>query len=319
MAGRIRRLLPPAAMVLGLFLFGLSLAQLSFEVSPETAVPIHAGSLTAANGTAILLYPIDYFGYGNAHLDVNYTFPQEAGRASFVDCEDAAALARGQPARDPLLTFVGQRQGSFVVSHQTLPSGDRYLTYDEVRRTPCEPAVALEWAAGTDLAANKPTVSVLYYEEGFEGEDLLFLSILMGGSALLTLLGGLAWVRTGYAASAPPAQASTVETLRASLDQVVVQLERTRKNLLFAGILGVFLWYPFLVPWSWQQAARVSDGPFFPWAVAGLTLLFLVSLTVLWAREFLRLDRNISAWRGRLDELRSREDHLMQTLEQDGG
>jgi len=113
----------------------------------------------------------------------------------------------------------------------------------------------------------------------------------------------------------PPAEDSTVEALRASLDRMGEQLERTRKHLLLAGILGVFLWYPFLVPWAWQQAARSSDDPVVPWGVAAMTLAFLVVLTILWAREFLHLDRELNAWRGRIGELRDREEHLMDALE----
>ena len=79
-------------------------------------------------------------------------------------------------------------------------------------------------------------------------------------------------------------------------------------------MLGVFLWYPILVPWAWQQAARASDVPIFPWAIAAMTLVFLLVLTVLWAREFARLDRELHGWRDRLKELRERETHLMDKL-----
>jgi len=315
-AGRLRRVFPPAVMVFGLFLFGVSLVQLGTEASPDEAVPLHPGSLTVANGTAALLYPVGYFGYRSDHIDVQYAFPQAAGAAYFVDCYDAAALAGGHPPATPLLAFTGLRSGSFVVSTQTLPPLDPYFSIDQATNRPCDPAVAFTWAA-TDPEPNRPEVSVLYYEAGLGSEGFFFLAVLMGGSALLTLLGGLAWVR-GSAPSGPPGDGSTVEALRAALDQIVAQLERTRKNLLFAGILGVFLWYPFLVPWAWQQAQGATDDPTIPWGVAGLTLVFLVVLTVLWAREFVRLDRQLNAWRARLGELRSREQRLMESLEQGG-
>jgi hypothetical protein len=317
--GRLRRLLPPVAMVFGLFLFGIALVQLGSQASPEQARALHPGSLTMANGTAVLLYPVNYFAYRQDHIEVSYSFPQAAGDAYFVDCPDAAALAQGRLPQDPLLTFVGQRTGTFVVSYQTLPPIEFYLTYDVELERPCDAAVALVWPATTDPAQNRPDASVLYYEAGLGTEGFVLLTLLMGGSALVTLLGGLSWARMGHTTQAPPSDGSTVEALRAALDQIVAQLERTRKNLLFAGILGVFLWYPFLVPWAWQQANRASNDATIALAVAGLTLAFLLSLTILWAREFLRLDRNLTAWRGRLGELRTREDDLLESLEHSGG
>lgn len=316
MAGRLRRVFPPAVMVVGLFLFGVSLVQLGTEADPDEARPLHAGSLTVANGTAVLLYPVDYFAFYSDHIDVQYAFPEAAGTAYFVDCYDAAALAAGHPPAAPLLEFSGLRSGAFVVSAQTLPPIDRYLNYDEEANRPCDSAVAFTWAAA-DPEPNRPEATVLYYVSGLGGEGFFLLALLMGSSALLTLLGGLAWVR-GAAPTGPPGDGSTVEALRAALDQVVAQLERTRKNLLFAGIVGVFLWYPFLVPWAWQQAQGATDDPTIPWGVAGLTLGFLIVLTVLWAREFIRLDRQLTAWRGRLGELRTREQNLMESLEQGG-
>jgi hypothetical protein len=318
--GRLRRLLPPVAMVFGLFLFGIALVQLGSQASPQQARVLHPGSLTMANGTAVLVYPVNYFAYRQDHIEVSYSFPEAPGDAYFVDCPGAAALAKGRLPQAPLLTFVGQRTGTFVVSYQTLPPIESYLTYDVELNRPCDAAVALVWAATTDPGQNKPDVAVLYYEAGLGGEDFVLLAMLMGGSALVTLLGGLAWARMGHTPTqVPPSDGSTVEALRAALDQVVAQLERTRKNLLFAGILGVFLWYPFLVPWSWQQAMRASDDETIALAVAGLTLAFLLALTILWAREFLRLDRHLTAWRGRLGELRTREDDLLESLEHSGG
>jgi hypothetical protein len=94
------------------------------------------------------------------------------------------------------------------------------------------------------------------------------------------------------------------------------QLERARRHLLYAGVLGVVLWYPVLVPWAWNQASRTSDSPLFPWGVGVLTLAFLLVLTLLWARELHRLDRELLAWRSRMAELRKRESGLMETFEQ---
>lgn len=321
MAGRLRRLAPPAALFAGLFLFGVSLLVLGTEATDEGSRELHPTSLTATNGTAALVYHAGYFGQRTERIDVEYAFPQAPGEAYFVGCEGLGEVAQGRAPPSPLLAFTNLREGEFVVSQQTVPGRVYFTTIDDDgRRVPCDPAVVIRWEAPEgDPAANRPEVTVMYHSAQLDGETFALLAFLMAGSALLALLGGLAWAR-GRASEPRPlgAEDSTVEALRASLDRMGEQLERTRKNFLLAGVLGVFLWYPFLVPWAWQQAARSSDDPVVPWAVAALTLAFLVVLTVLWAREFLRLDRELIAWRSRLGELRSREEHLMDTLDQGG-
>jgi hypothetical protein len=224
----------------------------------------------------------------------------------------------GAPTR-PLLAFERLKEGTFVVSDETVTSRDPFFTVDEARGTyeyVCAPAVVFQWAAaGEDLGANRPGASVIFQSARLDAGQFAALSVLMGASALAALLGGLAWVRGRTSTVWPASDDSTVEALRGSLDRMGEQLERTRKLLLLAGVLGVFLWYPFLVPWAWLQAARASDDAFVPWGAAAMTLLFLVVLTILWAREFLRLDRELNAWRSRLDELRDREAHLMDSFE----
>lgn len=316
MARRARRILAPLAMLLGLLLFGTSLLQLNSQANPRQEVQLNPGSLALANGTAVLLYPIDYFGFWTDRIEVAYSFPDAAGDAYVIGCEDTAALLGGDPAASPFMRFNGLREGSFVITRQTLPPLSHFYSVDQASRVPCDPAVAFVWATD-DPTQNRPDASVLYYEAGLVGEEFFWLSLLMGSSALLTLAGGLSWVRTTHLASAPT-EGSTVEALRASLDQVVVQLERTRKHLLFAGVLGIFLWYPFLIPWSWQKAMEASGHAGTAFGVAAFTLAFLVALTILWAREFVRLDRHLAAWRSRLGQLRLREEGLMESLEQGG-
>ena len=322
MAGRLRRFAPPAALFAGLFLFGISLLVLGTEATEEGTRVLDPSSVTVSNGTALLVYPVEYYWQPTERIDVTYGFPQGPGDAYFVGCEDLRRLMGGGAPAQPALAFVNLPQGSFAVTRQTAPDLDALFTTDENgRRRYCvTSAVAFRWAAPEgDPAANRPTVTAAYHSAQLDGESFSFLAIMMGGSALLALLGGLAWARARtHDARPPPSDDSTVEALRSSLDRMGEQLERTRKNLLLAGVLGVFLWYPFLVPWAWLQAARSSDDPVIPWAVAALTLAFLVVLTVLWAREFLRLDRELNAWRGRLWELRDREEHLMDTLERAG-
>lgn len=317
----LRRLVPPLALFAGLFFFGLSLLLLGTQATEEASRPLDASSLTVANGTALLVYPVESY-FSSRAINVTYLYPQAPGDAYFVGCEDIGRMREGGAPTQPLLAFQRLKEGTFLISDQTVTSRDPIFTVDEERGTyeyVCDPAVVFQWAAaGDDPGANRPSVSVIYQSARLDGGQFAALSILMGASALAALLGGLAWVRGRTPTVWPSWGDSTVEALRGSLERMGEQLERTRKLLLLAGVLGVFLWYPFLVPWAWLQAARASDDAVVPWVAATMTLLFLVVLTVLWAREFLRLDRELNAWRGRLGELRDREAHLLDTLEQGG-
>lgn len=316
--GRLRRFLPPIALFAGLFFFGVSLLVLGTGALENDATEYDATSLTVTNGTALLLYSTEYYGYQRAHINVTYAFPQAPGDAFFVGCNDAVRMRGGGEPQAPILAFENLRAGRFVVSDQTA-AYDESLYVRDARA--CAAFVAFRWAApGDDPAPNRPEVSAVYAAPRLDSENLGFLLGLMVISATLALLGGLAWARARTAREpAAPTDDSTVEALRRSLDRMGEQLERTRRHLLFAGVLGIFLWYPILVPWAWQQAARVSDDAFLPWTVAGAALAFLIVLTILWAREFLRLDRELNAWRGRLGELRDREAGLLDDLESGGG
>lgn len=323
MAGRLRRILPPLAMLAGLFLFGVSLLVLGTEATEKGVSVLQPAELATANGTAALVYPVGYYGYRTAHIEVAYNFPTAPGNAYFAGCEDTEALRSGEAPTDPMLQFIALRNWTFVVSSQTAPIRDPYYTVDDAARERgyryCDPALVFTWdASNGDPTVNQPTVDARYFYAPIDGEQFAMLTFLMAGSALLTLIGGLAWARARWRAAEPPSHDSTVEALRAALDRMGEQLERTRKHLLLGGFFGIFLWYPFLLPWVWQQAARSSDNPLVPWGVALVTFAFLAVLTALWTREFLRLDRELNAWRGRLGELRDREAHLMDTLEHGG-
>ena len=322
MAGRLarlRRLAPPAALFVGLFIFGMSLFSLGSEASRDQVQTLEPSKLVVTNGTAVLVYPVEDYAWERATVNVSYSFPQAAGDAYFVGCQDTQRLLAGERPEEAGLVFVGLRENAFKVNRQTV--GDHLIAFADERgsRVYCAPSLAFLWAApGGDPAANHPAVSAVHEFGRLGTDDLDWLFTTMVGGALLSLFGGLAWARVRAARPpAPPSEDSTVEALRSSLDRMAEQLERTRRHLLFAGVLGVFLWYPILVPWAWQQAARASDAPIFPWAVAGMTLVFLLVLTILWAREFVRLDRELDGWRDRLEKLRQRETHLMDTL--DGG
>lgn len=309
----LRRYLPPIALFGGLALFAVSMFSLAAAYIGGASETLHASHLGVANGTGVLVYPTPYCGCGNSQIDVSFAFPSTPGDAYFVDCSEVPPMEAGANASDPILSFTGIKEHSFVVSRQTLGESlfDRHY-----RTSSCyDTALVFRWPAPSGGAsANAPDVSAVYRSSGLNGPGALAILVASVGSALLVLLGGLAWARAGPVAP-PEREAGTIEVLRASLDRLGEQLERTRRHLLFAGVLGVFLWYPFLVPWSWQAAAAASTDAWVPWAVASGALVFLVALTLLWAREFVRLDRELRAWRARMEHLRAREAGLMESLE----
>ena len=309
MGGLSRRLLPALALVVGLFLFGVSLFALGIEAAGEEPRPMDPSSLTVAGGTGILAYPTNYVGARSQRIEVSYAFPQGPGDAYVLSCDDLSAIQRGETPRAPLMSFRQLREGSFVVSAQTLSFAE----------PPCPPTIVFAWdAAEGDAAAGRPSATVTSHVVSFDMGRQWILLMMMGAGSVLVILGGLGARARSLNAPAPGSGTSPLEVLRGSLDRMGEQLERTRRHLLFAGVLGVFLWYPFLVPWAWKRAAQTGGDPLFPWAVGGLTLAFLVVLTALWARELHRLDRELHAWRDRMGELRARETGLMDDLERGG-
>src|SRR5688572_21884367 len=98
MAGRLerlRRFAPPVALFVGLFIFGMSLFSLGSAASRDSVQTLEPSALVVANGTAALVYPVEYYAYGRATVNVSYSFPQAAGDAYFVGCPDAQRLLAG--------------------------------------------------------------------------------------------------------------------------------------------------------------------------------------------------------------------------------
>jgi len=323
MRNALPRSLPLAFMLTGVALFGASLAALSLEGSGAGTHELEPTTLVVANDSAVILYPVDYHGHRYSRVDVQYEFPREAGEAYFVGCSDAAALERGEAPAAPALKFTHQRSGKFVVWDQTVR--DIAALYGGVapdaRDASCRPAVAFRWPAiEQDAALNRPEVAARYYAGHFDGENFLALLAPMAGGPLLALGGGLWWARMRAPASErlPHADHSMAESLRRLMDRMGEQLERTRRHLLFAGFVGIFVWYPLLLPWAWRQARLATDDPVIHWTVTGLAVLFLLVLTFLWAREYVRLRVELVAWRRKIGELRAKEHGFLRRLDADG-
>ncbi|HUR62449.1 MAG TPA: hypothetical protein VM286_08825 [Candidatus Thermoplasmatota archaeon] len=319
MAGRSGRLLPPAALLAGVLLFAVGLLVLNLESAGLDPQPLDPAVFTSENGTAVLAYPTWYYGIGSSRLLVSYAFPLAPGEAYYVDCRDLDSMRHGHAPAQPLMAFTDLREGSFVVSQRTLPdAAGPYVIVDSASGLPrqCDPAIAFQWTVGDQAPeANRPTATVAFNHRPFDQGNYGLLLAIMGAGAVLALAGGLAWARTRLQGTGVPSQEQgPLEVLRALLERMGAQLERTRRHLFLAGALGVLLWYPILVPWAWRQADRTTESPVFPWAVGGIVLAFLAILTALWIKELHRLDRELAAWRTRLAELRTREAHLMDTL-----
>lgn len=318
-----RRLVAPAALFLGLALFGVTLLTLGGAASNDAVTRLEPSFLGVVNGTASMIYPTDYYGYSKTSVDATFSFPEAAGNASFVGCTDRDRALSGQPPAHPLVAYNAVRGGTLHVSRQTvgpysyrlLAPDDRYLD-DSTCYTG---ALLFQWAAPDGKPeANKPVVEATFLDDELDEGAGVFLLVLSVGGALLALLGGLAWARQSPQVAEDDDESlpdSTAESLRFALDRMGGQLERTRRNLLLAGVVGIFLWYPILVPWVWTTASGDTNATWLPWALAGAALLFLGVLTVLWAREFVRLDRELRRWRERMGELRDREAGLMADLE----
>lgn len=316
-----RRLLAPTALFLGLALFGAALLTLGGAASGDSRTSLQPAFLGVVNGTASMIYPTGYVGYPSSRVEATFAFPHAGGNVTFVGCADRERALEGQPPASPLLAHNNVRNGSVLVSQQTVGAfAYRVLMPEDTpfpsRGTCMGGALLFQWAAPqNDPEANQPVVEATFVNYALSGDGWIPLLIISVGGALLALLGGLAWAKQAPHDPVAALPDSTAESLRLALDRMGAQLERTRRNLLLAGVLGIFLWYPILVPWVWSAAARNAELPWIPWAFAGAAILFLAVLTILWAREFVGLDRELRRWRERMGELREREAGLMADLE----
>ncbi|HWH09408.1 MAG TPA: hypothetical protein VNX21_09420 [Candidatus Thermoplasmatota archaeon] len=298
--------LAPIAFVAGILLLGLGL--LVFSLAAGWAQPrvIEYREEGVANGTAYVAYPVPFEGRSDLRLDVSFRFP-ETGVAFLADCRAFAAFKEGGQPASPVRS--AGASGSFSTS---MPGGEGPFAGEGG----CPFAyVVLAWPApGGEAGSARPeaevVVSSILADEPVGA--LAVASTLLG--ALLASLGGVAWgrrLRRGPPPAAVPGDESTAEALLHAVERGGHWLERTRRYLVAAGVLGVFLWYPVLLPWAWRTALRGTRERWLPWTLAGGAVVLLLVLTVVWSLEYVRIERELAAWRERVARLRQREAALL--------
>lgn len=319
----ILSLLAPLAFVAGLALVSFTLLMLSVGAGMAGVQHVEEYHITTNNGTATLAYPVANDLRHDSRLEGEYRFPQAPGTAMVIGCGDYAAVMAGGAPSAPAEWLVGAREGRFSLRTPQLHFGPASF----LPPNPGDPAplrfycgnyfVAFQWTvdpAEADPLANRPDVDLVVRTLPLDGEATAPFTIFGTAGTLLALLGGVGWARRINARRrVPPADEdeSAAETLLRVLERTGEWLERTRRSLLMAGVLGIFLWYPVLVPWAWAVGAKSSARPWMPWFLSGAVVVLLLLLSAFWAREYLRLDKELAAWRERMARLREREARLL--------
>lgn len=322
----VTRVAAAGAFFAGLALLGFVMVMLAVAASLAGTTPLVLHDVTVDNGTATLTYPVPAVSRG-MRLQGDYAFHGDPGTVVVGWCSDYRRILAGQAPYDPAFWRTSTTSGSFDLTQDDIlprtwhyfppappaPPGDPTRTRELYL---CSGAfVLLQWPADQP----RPDVALQVREAPLDADAAAPLGLLslLGGALLLA--GGLAWGRARNRDAHLGAAAedeSTAETLLRAVERTGGWIERTRRTVLVSGILGVFLWYPVLLPWAWNVGSRASTSPAAPWIVAGGALLLLLALTALWAREYLRLDRELVAWSERVARLRAREAALLNELEE---
>jgi hypothetical protein len=177
--------------------------------------------------------------------------------------------------------------------------------------------VVFRWAAGDDALANRPDAQVGLVHNTMLDSPLggaLGLVAFAGAAAMAVGTWGIV-ARRRRPEPVPDDDEGMAEALLRLAERSEAWLSRTRRYLLLAGVLGVVLWYPFLVPLVWSAGRDLVPAPWGSWLLAGLAALLLATLTFLWARALHQLDRDLDAWRAKVARLRLRERELLAELE----
>ncbi|MBW3583941.1 MAG: hypothetical protein KY455_12680 [Euryarchaeota archaeon] len=308
--------LAPLAFVAGSVLLGLTLLAFTFIATAPGYGPIEDSEQTVVDDTAVLAYPVPVSYNVPTRIDVAYVYPDHAGEAMIAACADYATILRGGEPTRLHTSSTGDRgrlTTTFAPDIRSDPRDERGCGFLYV---------ILRWEIQADSpAANRPDVQVTTSPAilpGFVSASLVLLALL---GVTLTLVGATAWARRlarGRPAIPADEDESTTETLLLLVHESGDWLRRMRRYLIAAGVLGIFLWYPLVLPWAWRMAVQGSPGATAPWLFAAGGLGLLAVLTVVWARAYLRLDRQLVAWQDRVARLRDREDQMLQKLQAAG-
>ncbi|HVM44768.1 MAG TPA: hypothetical protein VM582_02440 [Candidatus Thermoplasmatota archaeon] len=325
-------------MLIGLALLGTGLFLTSVLASDIVIAQLEeTGPPTAVNGTAMHTYALtgSFRIPPASFVEGSWRFPFSPGDVHVLDCLGYDDLLRTGAPYEGAFGVAGRQDGSFRVRvddvlrnpfepHPPPPPGGSVESTPLARMlsSPHCPGlyVVFQWPAhATGWEANQPEAQAAITRGAVAhtpiGQALMVVTILGGVAALA---GGLAWRQERLSRRDGPragVEESTAETLLLLTERSEDWLLRTRRYLVIAGVLGVFLWYPLLVPAAWRVGERAFYAPWAPPAFAGAALVLLLGLTAIWAREFRRIDRELAEWRVRLARLKRREEQLLAELE----
>lgn len=333
----------PTVFLIGLVLFGVSVLLLALLAQDVRSDPVTDPIVRVENGTATQTY---FAVLGETGVvRGTYSFPKDPGTVYTLDCLDYGRYVAGQPLQHSPLVMRNVMNGSIQLdSHEIFsrfynasqappvtggPNGTAPpMDLRDLRRaSPYCPAayVVFEWSTGNaSWQDNAPAVSLVMRTYPLDTDAGGFLMALSVVSAILALTGGLSWGSQrgldGYAPLTLSAadDESTAETLHRLAENTGHWLERTRRYLLLSGVLGIFLWYPILVPWAYKAGRDASLDESSGLVLAAAVLVFLLVVTFIWGRTFLQLDRELAQWRDRMARLQKREQELLDSLERDG-
>jgi hypothetical protein len=314
------RSLPVAGLAAGLMLFLVAVLALAYLAGQARQAELTEHATVEANGTLRRVYPVPT----GDHLrtEVAYSFARGEGLVVVVPCSDRGWSAEGWeprfvierqgPAASGFLVVDGSSGGALALGEPIQPiapaapsPGDQAFLFCSGR------SLVFEWDAA---AASSPTVRAVVHDTPLDGGPAQ-LAVAAAVVGLLAVAVSGAWMARRRPAGRPPESETTVETLVEALRLSTEWLERSRTHLLVAGLLGIVVWYPVLLPWAWSQGAEASSTPWGPWLLAGLLGLGLLGATLVWGWRLLALDRDLRHWRDRLESLRRREQDLLAGIE----
>jgi hypothetical protein len=314
------RSLPVVGLTTGLLLFASAIGVLAYLASGASQTEVTEHATVSINGTLRRAYPIPTG--EDLRSEAAYSFAKGEGFALVVPCHD-----QGWATPDWTPTFLIERQGpssSGLVVIDGSGSHDLTLSQPIAPIPPSHPSAgfhAMFFCSGRTLVFEwdnattaDPTVEVIVHETPLDGASASFA---IGISVLGLLLAAVSGARAMRQPARPlPAETeTTLESLVEALRLSTAWLERSRTHLLAAGILGIVVWYPVLLPWAWKTGASASSEPWGPWLMAGFFLLALLGATLFWGWRLVTLDRDLRNWRNRLEALRRREQELLADIE----